>query len=129
MGILGTCWTKKGCAAQRKRKQTRLENKFKIKTAKIDVDSILANKGIDSRNNRISSVWGGIGNVTQTVGNSAVGIFGNGKSISTNRIGSGTINSSKTDMVIDAMTTPDNQPIFKYGLLGLAAIIIYKILK
>lgn len=80
------CLTRRGCdrlkqkrASKRAYRDKRHERKTLVKTEKIDVDSILAQKGIDSRGNRVSSAWGGASNIVESVGKTVVGVAGNGK--------------------------------------------------
>ena len=130
MGLFGLgkkttsiCWTKRGC--DRKAKARELETKLahEEKLSKINVDSILANKGVDARNNRISSTWGGISNVTESVGRTV-------SSFSTTGANQLISNPTNANMITDALTNPQNESnLLRYGLIGIGAILIFKMLK
>ena len=83
MAFLGMCATKRGCkrlakkrADKRKLRHERKTSRIAIKSKKIGVDEILAQKGIDSRGTRNSNMWGGITKITDTSVGGAVSIVG-----------------------------------------------------
>jgi len=83
MAFLGMCATKKGCerlakkrADKRKLRHERKTSRIAIKSKKVGVDEILAQKGIDSRATRNSNMWGGITKITDTAVGGAVSIVG-----------------------------------------------------
>lgn len=86
MAFLGMCATKRGCKrlSENRKDKRKLRNERKmarisVKGEKVDVDKILAEKGIDSRSNRVSATWKGISSVTDSVGRTVSSIGTGGK--------------------------------------------------
>jgi len=131
MAFLGMCATKRGCkrlakkrADKRKLRHERKTSRIAIKSKKVGVDEILAQKGIDSRGTRNSNMWGGITKITDTAVGGAVSIIGKSpvNTGSTGRIDTyqGT-NQSKIEVPRENKT--------KFAGLGIFAILIMLLFK
>jgi hypothetical protein len=131
MAFLGMCSTKRGCkrlakkrADKRKLRNERKISRIAIKSKKVGVDEILAQKGIDSRGTRNSNMWGGITKISDSAISGAVSIASKSpKNIrTTGRVDTykGT-NQPKIDILRNTKTNYAS-----IGIFGLIALLLLK---
>jgi hypothetical protein len=135
MAFLGMCSTKRGCkrlkkkrADKRSKRHERKLAKIAIKSDRVGVDGILATKGIDSRGSRNSNMWGGIGNIVDSVGSTVTSLKSPNKSTNRNSVGS-TIAPSKDQLVNLGEKSKNKLVMAGVGALGLIALLFLKFKK